>query len=320
MTDTKHDAKHDELKVSPHDVELFEQKIRSRTDPFTYLSTNYKFEPMDSPNEIVICSVLRALFGCSTFVDKMRQNMSEPIATEIRKFISKLSYGKKNQKLDVRNLQNELVKVLTRVGNIQTNNNMNRCGELISALSKIWSTSRFRKLFAITRIITGYCVACKYTRQYRSSDFSPYVITRRQVFDPEFDLEDSLYAERVLEKHKCEKCNTVTDYSVMVTTNAPDVLTIVSPKNMRYNFPNNITLPCEETRTHYYTLASFIYILTKDDRVGVCIRTGENNYLSHVHRDNRVYNNRPPNNLVKQYDLLCYVKVASIDNFSRVLE
>ena len=318
--DAKQEAKQHEIKVSPHDIMSFEQRIRNRTDPFTYLNTNYKFTRMNTTDEVALCSVLRALFGCSTFVDKLRQRNTEPVATELRNFITLLSFDKKNQTLDntriINLLENESKKIV-----LKEIFRYNPYGRIISTLGKIWSTSRFRKLFAINRIITGYCLLCKYSKQYSIADFSPYVITKKQLQDPAFDLEDSLYAERILQKYECEKCKMVNEYSVIITTNAPDVLTVVlPPHSTRYKFPDNITLPCEETRTHYYTIASFIYTIRKNNTVGVCIRTGYNDYLSYMNKSSRAFKTRPPEDIVKQYDLLCYVKVASIDNYSRVLE
>lgn len=313
------DESQEDAKVSAQDVENFELKIRSRSDPFTYLSTDFTFERMDSNDEIVLCSVLRALFACSPFVDKLRQQTTVPVTAEIRKLITKIAYNKKRQRLDVTNVSRALDEEVKRRNMLIYNNN--GFARLISILGTIWGTSRFRKLFSLTRITTMYCTVCKFSKNYSINDFIPFTISKKQAHDPAYDLEDSLYAERVARKFTCEKCNTVTDYSVLVTTGAPDILPIMPPPNTRFTFPTNITLPCEESRTHYYTLASFIYTLRKDNRSGVCVRTGENEYKCYVHKiAGKFFQGMPHNNIVQTYNLLCYVKVASIDNYARVLE
>jgi hypothetical protein len=298
-------------------IKDFEQRIKSRTTPYTYLSDRYSFKYIDSPEKNIFKDVVRALFGCAPFVDKLRQTVSEPVATEFRKLIGLIAYQQRVE-LDITNLYRRYTEA-TRLDESKIYF-YREYGNIIRYLARIWKTSRFSKLFSITRTVTGYCVLCKKNGLSKNIYVAPYIVKKYQIHDPEFVLEDSLYAERINEMYTCTSCGMVTNYKVVVTTVAPDIIVVVPPENMRWiHRPIDITLPCEETRTHHYTLASFICkIPTKNNITGVGILTEDGNVkFKPTHSKDTGFNF---NTDIIHYNLLLYVKKSVVDNYSRVLE
>lgn len=315
--ESESDSETDEATLS-NNVRNFEEKIRNRANPYTYLKYDYKFSRVNSHEKSILRDITRALLGCAPFIDKIRQKVSEPVASEFRKIIEILAYGKRRN-LDITNLYS---KYSTAIRSINSKAHFVRDhGAVIKFLATIWRTSRFRKLFSIVRTIMGYCVICKKDGPPKLVDIVPYIVHKRQLNDPDYDMEDSLYAERIIERYTCSTCGMVTDYKVMITTAVPDIITVVPPIDKRWeNPPRTLTLPCEETRTHYYTLASFIYTHKKNDKSSVGIITEDG--VKYINSNDNIENGADTNTLgnFHHYNLLCYVKTAVVENYKRVLD
>ena len=298
-------------KIQFRNVLSFNDKLRNRSNPYTYLRHNYNFINSNNTQEkIILCNMVRALFGCAPFIDELRQSAPDQVSLEFRMLVENIAYT--NSKLDITNLFKKYKQATRDIQSMETV--YRQYGEIIRCLSILWKNTRLKRLFTIGRIVTGYCIVCKRNGPSVANDTAPYIVTTKQFFDPSYNMEDSLYAERVLNKYKCTNCNSITDYRIIVTTTAPSIITIVLPEKKVANIPIHITLPCEETRTHYYTLASYIYSHNNEQKVVIYTDNG----------DTKVVNNKrgPPEDAdaYRKYDLLFYVKVGSVDNYSRYIE
>ena len=221
-----------------------------------------------------LASVILALITCRSFYYYVVNYKHEKkIIVFLRKLLVQLGQGNTDNKYIIQSILNEISnykkkeitnsKDLTKYTEITNSKDLTKYTEIISEL---FEDTPLNKLLGLTRTDYGYCNICKLAGTDRIHKIPVYKLNKHTSQQNDFDLEDNLYVERVYKPNvfTCYLCKNSYDYLVSLTIQVPEIIVIsttASVKNstLPLKIPKELTIPCKQNTTFYYSLVSYIH-------------------------------------------------------------
>lgn len=293
----------------------------SRRGPWAFTDQQYIFDMngiADIAEYAPFLNVLNALLGCNHFVDSLLgKNVNNRTAQNIRTAIQQINNG--THLVPMQRLLSDykqdyiMVKTALQEGKIKIykENMYNAYSFVILVLQKLWERTALNNVFTLNKVLYDYCVTCGHMGTEHPLPIYVYSITEKQLKNPAFDLEDSLYAERKRSNYICTTCDTPCSYRVSILKNAADTIVVQVPQSLNWQVPHSLILPYRESYTSYYGLASFIGYSDNGDIV-TGVNTGD---------EKRYFKNgvAVPNATIHLYLVLFYTRLFTLDKFERTI-